>query len=59
MVSHSTPKANKSLESPRSCPEATPEAERAPKPSLPEPLYQPYAEKPGQAEPPYEPYRGM
>ena len=59
MVNHSTAKANKSLESPLSYPEATPDAERAQKPPLPEPPYQPYAEKPGQVEPPYEPYRGM
>jgi len=52
---------------------ATPDAERAQKPPLPEPPYKPYTEKPdltepaylpyvkkpALSEPPYEPYKGM
>ncbi len=40
-------------------PGATPDAERAQQPALPEPPYKPYAKKPALPEPPYEPYKGM
>ena len=53
---HSSINANKSPEPPLSYPGATPDAERAQKPTLPEPPYEPYAKKPALPEPPYEPY---
>jgi hypothetical protein len=57
MVSPSASNANKSLEPPLSYPGATPDAERARKPLLPEPPYEPYAKKPPlPGEPPYKPY---
>ena len=57
MLNHSAAKANKSLEPPVPYPGATPDAERAQKPRLPEPPYKPYAnEPPVPGEPPYEPY---
>ena len=59
MVKHSATKQNKSLEPPLSYPGATPDAERAQKPPLPEPPYEPYAKKPMLPEPLYEPYKGM
>jgi hypothetical protein len=46
----------KSLEPPLPYPGATPDAERAQKPLLPEPPYKPYAKKPALPEPPYKPY---
>jgi hypothetical protein len=51
--------ANNSLEPPLRYPGATPDAERAQKPPLPELPYKPYAEKPALPDPPYEPYKGM
>jgi hypothetical protein len=59
MISHSAIKGNKSLEPPLPYPGATPDAECAQKPALPEPPYKPYAKKPALAEPPYEPYKGI
>jgi len=56
MVKHSANNANKSLEPPLSYPGATPDAERAQKPALPDPPYKPYAEKPAPPGPPYRPY---
>jgi len=56
MWNHSATKANKSFEPPVPYPEATPDAERAQKPPLPESPYKPYAKKPAQPEPPYRPY---
>ena len=57
MLNRSAIKANESLEPPVSYPGATPDAERAEKPPLPEPRYEPYAkEPPVPGEPPYEPY---
>jgi hypothetical protein len=70
---HSATGANKSLEPSLPYPGATPVAERAKKPPLlgppyepyakkpplPEPPYKPYAKKSGVHEPPYEPYKGM
>jgi hypothetical protein len=58
MINHSATNANKSLEPPLPYPGATPDAERAQKPALPEPPYKPYAET-VLPEPPYEPYKGM
>jgi len=58
MINHSATDANKSLEPPLPYPGATPDAERAQKPALPEPPYKPYAET-ALPEPPYEPYKGM
>lgn len=58
MVKHSA-NANKSLEPPLPYPGATPDAERAQKPPLPEAPYKPYAKKPALPEPPYKPYKGM
>ena len=52
MFNHSA----KSLEPPLAYPGATPNAERAKKPPLPEPPYEPYAKKPPLPGPPYEPY---
>jgi hypothetical protein len=48
--------AYKSLDPPLPYPGATPDAERAQKPALPEPPYKPYAKKSGVPEPPYKPY---
>ena len=71
MTNHSTTKTNKSLDPPLPYPGATPDAERAQKPALPEPPYKPYSEttlpkppyKPyseiNLPKPPYEPYKGM
>ena len=74
MFNRSATKANKSLEPPLPYPGATPDAERAQKPPLPEspykpyakkpavsgePPYAPYAKKPALPGPPYEPYKGM
>jgi hypothetical protein len=59
MFNHSAAKTNKSLEPPLPYPGATPDAERAQKPPLPEALYKPYAKKPALPEPPYKPYKGM
>jgi hypothetical protein len=56
MFNRTASTANKSLEPPLPYPGATPDAERAQKPALPEPPYQPYPEKPALNEPPYEPY---
>jgi hypothetical protein len=56
MFNHSATNANKSLEPPLLYPGATPDAERAQKPPLPEPPYKPYAKKPALPEPPYKPY---
>ena len=58
MINHSAANANKSLERALPDPGATPDAERAQKPALPEPLYKPYTET-TLPEPPYEPYKGM
>jgi hypothetical protein len=56
MINHSATNANKSLEPPLPYPGATPDAERAQKPLLPEPPYKPYSKKPAPSEPPYKPY---
>jgi hypothetical protein len=48
--------ASKLPEPPLAYPGATPDAERAKKPALPEPPYKPYVKKPGLPEPPYRPY---
>ena len=56
MVNRSATNAKKSLEPPLLYPGATPDAERAQKPALPEPPYEPYAKKSAPVEPPYEPY---
>jgi hypothetical protein len=56
MFSHSATDSNKSLEPPLAYPGATPDAERAQKPPLPEPPYEPYSRKPSLPEPPYKPY---
>jgi hypothetical protein len=56
MFNHSATNANKTLESPLRYPGATPDAERAQKPPLPEPPYKPYAQTPPLLEPPYKPY---
>jgi hypothetical protein len=53
MINHSATNANKSLEPPLPYPGATPDAERAQKPALPEPPSKPYAET-VLPEPPYE-----
>jgi hypothetical protein len=58
MTNHLAANANKSLEPPLSYPGATPDAERAKKPALPEPRYKPYSEI-NLPKPPYEPYKGM
>jgi hypothetical protein len=55
MISHSATNTNKSLEPPLPYPGATPDAERAQKPLLPEPPYEPYAKKPALSGPPYKP----
>jgi hypothetical protein len=55
MFNHSATNANKSLEPPLSYPGATPDAERAQKPPLPEPPYKPYAQKLPLPGPPYKP----
>jgi hypothetical protein len=57
MFNHSATNANKSLEPPLPYPGATPDAERAKKPPLPEPPYKPYAKKPALPEPPYKALR--
>ncbi len=57
MLSLSSVKANKSLDPPLPYPGATPDADRAKKPPLPDLPYAPYEEKPDQVEPPYEPYK--
>jgi hypothetical protein len=59
MFNRSTADANKSIEPPLSYPGATPDAERAKKPPLPEPPYKPYAKKPLLPGPPYEPYKDI
>jgi hypothetical protein len=59
MFNHSATDANKYPEPPLPYPGATPDAERAKKPPLGEPPYEPYAKRPPLPEPPYEPYRGM
>jgi len=57
MLSHSATKAHKSPEPPVPYLGAKPDEERAQKPPLPEPPYEPYAKKPPvPGEPPYEPY---
>jgi hypothetical protein len=48
--------SNKSPEARLTHPGATPDAERAQKPPLPEPPYEPYVQKPVLPEPPYKPY---
>ena len=58
MIGHAAIKGNKSLEPPLPYPGATPDAERAKKPALPEPPYEPYVGKRARSEPPYEPYNG-
>jgi hypothetical protein len=74
MVNRSATNANKSLEPPLPYPGATPDADRAQKPPLPEipykpytqdpPLlcdrsYKPYTKKSELPEPVYEPYKGI
>jgi hypothetical protein len=73
MANRSATNANKSLEPPVPYPGATPDAERAQKPPLPEipykpytqdlplsdPSYKPYAKESELPEPEYEPYKGM
>jgi hypothetical protein len=59
MFSYSTADANKFPEPPLSSPGGPSEAERAKRPPLPEPPYQPYTNEPTWPEPPYEPYKGM
>jgi hypothetical protein len=56
MSNYSTSNAHKSLDPPLPYPGATPDAERAQKPALPEPPYKPYAKNSGVPEPPYKPY---
>jgi hypothetical protein len=56
MINRSAANANKSLEPPLPYPGATPDAERAQMPALPEPPYRPYSDKPAVPEPPYKPY---
>jgi hypothetical protein len=56
MSNRSTSNAHKSLDPPLPYPGATPDAERAQKPALPEPPYKPYAKNSGVPEPPYKPY---
>lgn len=56
MFSHTTRKAEESPEPPLAYPGATPDAERAQRPPLPEPPYRPYARKAVPPEPPYRPY---
>ena len=56
MTKHSVTNAIKSPEPPLAYPGATPDAERAQRPPLPEPPYKPYAEKPELSGPPYKPY---
>jgi hypothetical protein len=56
MFNHSATDANKTLKAPLRHPGATPDAERAQKPLLPEPPYKPYAQTPLLPEPPYKPY---
>jgi hypothetical protein len=57
MFRHSTVEASQSLDPPLAYPGATPDADRARKPPLPDLPYAPYKEKPEQVEPPYEPYK--
>ena len=59
MFNHAATNANKSIEPPLPYPGATPDAERAQKPALPELPYEPYAKKPPLPGPAYEPYKGM
>ena len=71
MFNYSAAHSNSSIEPPPAYPGAPPDAERAKKPPLPEPPYQPYNEKPRLPEPykpyrdkpqpglPYEPYKGI
>ena len=71
MFSYSAAHLNSSIDPPPAYPGAPPDAERAKKPPLPEPPYQPYREKPGVPVPykpyaekpqpghPYEPYPGI
>ena len=56
MSNYSTNDAHKSLDPPLAYPGATPDAERAQSPALPEPPYKPYAKKSGVPEPRYKPY---
>jgi hypothetical protein len=56
MGNNSATDADKPLEPPLSYLGATPDAERAQRPPVPEPQYKPYAEKPELPEPPYKPY---
>jgi hypothetical protein len=56
MSNYSTSNAHKSLEPPLPYPGATPDAERAQKPALPEPPYKPYAKKSAPRGSPYKPY---
>jgi hypothetical protein len=56
MFNHSAADANKTLEAPLRYPGATPDAERAHKPPLPDPPYKPYAKESAPPEPPYKPY---
>lgn len=73
MANRSATNANKSLEPPMPYPGATPDADRAQKPPLPEipykpytqdlplsdPSYKPYAKESELPEPEYEPCKGM
>ena len=55
MFNHSATNANRSVEPPLSYPGATPDAELAQKPPLPEPPYKPYAKQSPPPGPPYKP----
>jgi hypothetical protein len=55
MVNYSANEANESLEPPLSYPGATPDADRARQPALPEPPYLPHRQKTAPSEPPHKP----
>ena len=56
MVNRAATNVSKSVESPLPYPEATPDADRAQKPPLPEIPYKPYAQDPPPSDPSYKPY---
>jgi hypothetical protein len=59
MLNDSAIAANKPLEAPLPYPGATPDAERAKQPPLPEPPYEPYTKKSPLTDSSYEPYKNV
>jgi hypothetical protein len=59
MFHHSVTGPPGSPEPPSSYPVATPDADRAKKPPLPEPPYKPYSTEAPVPAAPYEPYKGI